>query len=117
MDDGGNITDNYSAFIIGIKGTKIAFYDYHILGSLLDEYDIFNYKGFIPLNFMIPKDIFLDLNAEYPLKEKLYDSYLKNLSFDANHHNLSQKGVVGIQDIPFPHVFDLQDPHSQRRYP
>lgn len=109
MDEWGNITGNYSAFMIGIKGTKIAFYAYHNLSSLLDSYNIFNYKGFIPLNFKIPSELLLKINEAHPLKEALYERYLRGLTFDTNHHSLSQKGVLGIPDIPFPHIFDLQD--------
>jgi hypothetical protein len=109
MDEWGNITGNYSAFMIGLKGTKIAFYTYHNLSSLLDDYDIINYKGFIPLNLIIPKNLFLSLNKNSPLKEALYDRYLRGINFDTNHQSLHDKGVEGIKDIPFPHVFDVQN--------
>ena len=110
MDDWGYLTGNYSAFMIGVKGTKIAFYAYHNLSSLLDDYGIFNYKGFIPLNLKIPSKLFLEINGKHPLKEALYERYLRHLNtFDTNHHTLSEKGVIGIPNIPFPHVFDLQD--------
>ena len=109
MDDWGYNTGHYSAFMIGIKGTKIAFYTYHNLGSLLDDYGWFNYKGFIPLNFKIPEPLFLKINESHPLKEALYQRYLRDLNFYTNHHTLAQKGVTGITNIPFPHIFDLQN--------
>jgi hypothetical protein len=109
MDDWGNFTGHYSCFMIGIKGTKIAFYTYHNLSSLLDEYGIFNYKGLIPLNLRIPSKLFLQMNKEHPLKEALYERYIRNINFDTNHDSLHQKGVTDISDIPFPHIFDLQD--------
>ena len=116
MDHWVSNTGHYSAFMIGIKGTKIAFYTYHNLGSLLDDYGSllddygwFNYKGFIPLNFKIPEPLLLKINESHPLKEARYQRYLRDLNFDTNHHTLAQKGVTGITNIPFPHIFDLQN--------
>ena len=49
------------------------------------------------------------MNKNHPLKDALYERYIRNLNFDTNHHSLDQKGVTGINDMPFPHIFDLQD--------
>ena len=76
---------------------------------MLDDYGSFNYKGFFLLNFKIPEPLLLKINESHPLKEALYQRYLRDLNFDTNHHTLAQKGVTGITNIPFPHIFDLQN--------
>lgn len=113
MDDWGHYTGHYSAFMIGVKGTKIAFYTYHNLSSLLDDYGVFNYKGIIPVNYRIPLHIFLEINKSHPLKEAYYERYIRDINFETNHHSLSNKGVIGTENIPFPHIFDLADPRHQ----
>ena len=71
---------------------------------MLDDYGSFNYKGFFLLNFKIPEPLLLKINESHPLKEALYQRYLRDLNFDKNHHTLAQKGVTGITNIPFPHI-------------
>lgn len=113
MDDWGNTTNTYSAFMIGVKGTKIAFYAYHNLSTILDDYGIHNYKGFIPLNCEISYDLFCKLNEVHDSKDFLYRSYIAGMDFDTNFQSLSQKGVIGIDNMPFPHIFDLENVHHR----
>ena len=50
------------------------------------------------------------------MKEAMYERYIRDFNFDTNHHSLHNKGVTGINDIPFPHIFDLED-FGHRGYP
>lgn len=95
--------------MISIKATKIAFYAYHNLASILEDYGVPIYKGFIPLNYKILFNMFNVMNEKFPLTHALYERYVRNMNFDTDTQSLAQKGVTSIEKIPFPHIFDLQD--------
>lgn len=107
IDDFGFINDNFSTFMIAMKGTKIAFYVYHSFSSLLDDYNIFNYKGFIPLNYVIPEENFLVYHKDYVLNYQAYEYYKIGLNFETDADKLRDLGVESTQRIPHPHIFDL----------
>jgi hypothetical protein len=106
----GDLTGNYSVFMIGMKGAKIAFYTYHSFSNLLDDFGIRNHEGFIPLNYLIPErnfyEFYENLNA-YPLRESIYYRMVNSLNFETDPIKLRELGVESTKQITHPHVFDL----------
>lgn len=107
IDDYGSLSDNFSVFMLDMKGTKVAFYVYHSFGPLLDDYDINNYKGFMPLNYLIPESQFLDFWGYFPLAEQTYELYMRRLEFETDPTKLRDLGALETEKFKHPHVLDL----------
>jgi hypothetical protein len=113
LDEIGIIDDgNLSCFVIALKGTKIAFYTYHNFSGLLDEYGVLNYKGFIPLSYIIPWEVFREIN--HTTNYNLYSTYLASMKdFESNSATLSSIGAIALDNLMHPHILDLlNDSHK-----
>jgi hypothetical protein len=94
-----------SVFVIAMKGTEIAFFQFYSYISLLDEYNIVHYKGFIPLNCLIPYSEYLEINDNVKLSD--YLMYMKKYPMATNIDVLSNLGVKSTPQIQFPHIWNL----------
>jgi len=101
LQDGGL----FSAFVIAMKGTEIAFFQFYSYTSLLDEYNIEHYRGFIPLNKLISAYQYFDINDKHSLID--YLKYISKYSMATNTNALSNLGVKSTPQIPFPHIWNL----------
>lgn len=104
---------SFSCFMIAMKVTKIAFYTYHNFISLLDEYHIPHYKGFIPLNYILPISLYSRINRD--ATPQMYENYVNShssITTDANVlHNL---GAIKTNGLSHPHILDLvNDKHKE----
>jgi len=96
---------SFSVFVIAMKGTEIAFFQFYSYISLLDDYGIVHYKGFIPLNQLIHFQNF-DINDHHDIMD--YLKYMrKYMDMPTNANKLSNIGVKSTSNIPFPHIWNL----------
>ena len=103
----------FSAFVIAMKGTKIAIYHFSSYVSLLDELGVPNYTGFTPVNYILTPAQWLEI---YP-KENLinYANYLSNFNIP-NSEILARQGVESTTNFPSPHVFNLLETNHHAGY-
>jgi hypothetical protein len=97
--------DFFSTFVIAMKGTEIAFFQFYSYVSLLDEYNIVHYKGFIPLNQLISAYPYGDINDKHELID--YLKYISKYTMATDSNKLSNLGVKSTHKIPFPHIWNL----------
>ena len=99
-------TDVYSVYVIIMKATKIGFYIFHNL-SELDEHDVPNYLGVIPLTFKMLPNMIGNVNyGEMSLIEHLrYITDNNHIPTDSNV--LHMLGVEASRKITHPHIWDL----------
>lgn len=100
MDNNSNV----SAFIIAVKGIKIAFYTYHNCIDILDDANIRHYKGFVPLHYTLPYKEYVEANPDSTLID-----YLKHIGRfpDIKERELIENGVETTNNLPYPHIFHL----------
>jgi hypothetical protein len=96
---------SFAVFVVAMKGSKIAFFQFCSYVSLLDEYGITHYNGFIPLNYRIPYEIFQSINNTSNLVD--YLSYIQRYNLITQEDALIRLGVEGTKNLPFPHIWDL----------
>lgn len=96
---------NFAVFVIAMKASKIAFFQFYSYAPLLGDYNIFHYKGFIPLNQLIPAFQFMDINSTNNLIDYLY--YFKKYPMLTDTSSLRNLGVESTDKIPYPHIWDL----------
>lgn len=115
LDISGYSSNIFSTFVVAIKGIKISFFIYNNFSSLLDDYGIHNYKGFIPVNYVIPKDKYISYHNEHALADSAWDRYYSKLNFETNSNNLRNIGVESSEYMNHPHIFNLLD-HNHREH-
>lgn len=93
---------SFSVFVIIMKVTKIAFFQFYSYAGLLEEYGIQNYKGFVPLNQLISAHDWMHINDNFNLI--YYLKYISRYSVPTNYHTLLNIGVESTNYIPFPYI-------------
>ena len=74
----------------------------------MHEYGIPNYNGFIPLNYLIPEENFLEFCGKAQVKSlTAYLSYIRSIKFETNPITLRNLGAEHTEEIKHPHILDL----------
>lgn len=102
--------EGFSVYAVAMKDTKIEIFVYHNYGSLLEDYGIFNYRGFIPLNYEIPYANFKEINSGPLFNEfDLLGDYAKHIKggIETNLDKLRDMGVESTAKMRIPHFWVL----------
>lgn len=105
--------NTFSAFVIAMKGTKIAIFHLFSYVSLLDELGIPNYNGFTPVNQILTPSQWLEIYKTEDLMG--YSNYVNNFKIP-NSDILAQQGVESTSNIPYPHIFNLLETNNHAGY-
>lgn len=100
-------TESGSAFVIAMKAGKIAFFEFHTYVDLLDEYEIPNYKGFVPLNYVMPISEFLNANPDASLVDYMELTNKAVVNVPQKVEVLKALGVESTSKIEYPHIWTL----------
>ena len=84
-------SESFSVFVIAMKETKIAFFQFYAYKCLLEEYGIQSYRGFIPLNQLIPAHEWMEINNSNSLIA--YLKYIGKYNMPTNQDELLRLGV------------------------
>ena len=95
----------FCVFAIVMKGTKIGLLEYYSCVSLLDDYDILNYKGFVPMTYRMSEESFLSINDGLQDPDMRYIEYKE--AFNTERHRLEKLGVKHSRKLRYPYIFDL----------
>jgi len=97
---------NTSAFIIAIKGLKIAFYTYHNCIDILEQgKGLIHYKGFVPLPYVFSFKDYISVNPESNPIDFL--RHIVKLPGIPDTESLINQGVGKTDKLDTPHIFDL----------
>ena len=110
IDEGGG---DFSAFVIAMKGTKIAILHFSSCVDLLDELGIPNYKGFTPVNYILTPEQWRATHSVY--EYHLYADYLNSFNIPGAE-TLANQGVENTSRISYPHIFNLLETNNHAGY-
>ena len=103
--DSMGVDNKFAVFVVAMKGAKIAFFEFHSYASLLDDYNIPNYKGFIPLGHIISAPEFFDVNENTSLID--YLKHINKVDVPHDKQKLLDLGVESTSKIEHPHIWNL----------
>ena len=104
VDSSGlGLDGSFSVFVIAMKASKIAFLEYHSCVDILTNGNIPNYKGFVPLGYTIPAEVYFDVNYRASVEDYIHH-FLKVTDLPRDPHILIELGVESTSKIQHPHI-------------